>query len=51
MRGQRIDAAELHCEWVVATLHPFAVLRASDREAAFAGLVADLAVAAKALSG
>lgn len=35
---------------VLATLHPSAVLRAEDREAAYAGLVADLRVAAAALS-
>ncbi|MGW0821317.1 UdgX family uracil-DNA binding protein [Streptomyces sp. NPDC002845] len=35
--------------YVVATLHPSAILRADDREAAYEGLVADLAVAAKAL--
>ncbi|WP_455359592.1 UdgX family uracil-DNA binding protein [Streptomyces sp. SYSU K21746] len=34
---------------VVATLHPSAVLRSDDREAAYAGLVADLRVAADAL--
>ncbi|MFJ6087814.1 UdgX family uracil-DNA binding protein [Streptomyces sp. NPDC092369] len=34
---------------VVATLHPSAVLRSDDREAAYAGLVADLEVAARAL--
>ncbi|MFC9633772.1 UdgX family uracil-DNA binding protein [Streptomyces mirabilis] len=34
---------------VVATIHPSAVLRANDREAAYAGLLADLKVAAKAL--
>jgi uracil-DNA glycosylase family protein len=34
---------------VVATLHPSAVLRSDDREAARAGLVADLRVAAAAL--
>ncbi|MBT2439504.1 UdgX family uracil-DNA binding protein [Streptomyces sp. ISL-36] len=34
---------------VVATLHPSAVLRADDRESAYAGLVADLRVAAGAL--
>ncbi|MFJ2828434.1 UdgX family uracil-DNA binding protein [Streptomyces sp. NPDC087263] len=37
--------------WVVATLHPSAVLRSDDREAAYAGLVADLEVAARALEG
>ncbi|EMF51914.1 MULTISPECIES: UdgX family uracil-DNA binding protein [Streptomyces] len=35
---------------VVATLHPSAVLRADDREGAFAGLVSDLKVAAEALA-
>ena len=33
----------------LATVHPSAVLRADDRDAAFAGLVADLRVAAAAL--
>jgi uracil-DNA glycosylase len=36
--------------YVVATIHPSAVLRADDREEAYAGLVADLEVAAKALA-
>lgn len=36
---------------VVATVHPSAVLRATDREAAYAALVADLRVAADALAG
>jgi DNA polymerase len=35
---------------LVATVHPSAVLRADDREAAHQGLVADLTVAAKVLS-
>jgi uracil-DNA glycosylase family protein len=35
--------------WVLATIHPSAVLRADDRDAAFDGLVADLRVAADAL--
>ncbi|MFF1628427.1 UdgX family uracil-DNA binding protein [Streptomyces sp. NPDC058272] len=35
--------------YAVATLHPSAVLRADDREAAYAGLVSDLEVAARAL--
>jgi uracil-DNA glycosylase family protein len=35
---------------VLATLHPSAVLRADDRDAAYAGLVADLGVAAGALA-
>jgi uracil-DNA glycosylase len=37
--------------FALATLHPSAVLRARDRDGAYAGLVADLAVAAKALAG
>ena len=43
----RVDTAAQ----VLATLHPSAVLRADDRETAYAGFVADLAVAAKALDG
>ena len=40
------SAADQH---IVATIHPSAVLRSDDREAAFAGFVADLAVAVKAV--
>jgi uracil-DNA glycosylase len=36
--------------WVLATTHPSAVLRADDRDAVYEGLVADLRVAAEALS-
>lgn len=36
--------------FAVATIHPSAVLRADDRDAAYAGLVADLAVVAGALT-
>lgn len=36
--------------YLLATIHPSAVLRADDREAAYAGLVGDLRVAAKALA-
>ncbi len=36
--------------WLLPTIHPSAVLRADDREAAYAGLVSDLAVAAGALA-
>jgi DNA polymerase len=36
---------------VLATIHPSAVLRADDRDAAYAGLVADLKVVAAALGG
>jgi len=35
----------------LATIHPSAVLRADDRDAALAGLVADLRIAATALAG
>jgi uracil-DNA glycosylase family protein len=35
---------------LVATIHPSAVLRANDREAAYTGLVADLTVAAQLLA-
>ena len=37
--------------FALATIHPSAVLRADDREAAYGGLVSDLQVAAKALAG
>jgi DNA polymerase len=37
--------------FAVATIHPSAVLRADDRDAAYAGLVADLKIAAGALAG
>lgn len=36
---------------VVPTIHPSAVLRADDRDAAYAGLVGDLRVAASSLAG
>lgn len=36
--------------WVLPTIHPSAVLRADDRDAELGGLVADLRVAADALS-
>lgn len=38
-------------DWVLPTLHPSAVLRADDRDAAYDGLVADLRLATEALSG
>jgi DNA polymerase len=38
-------------EWVLATIHPSAALRSPDREERYAGLVADLVVAAEALAG
>jgi uracil-DNA glycosylase len=37
--------------FAMATVHPSSVLRADDQDAAFAALVADLAVAAGALVG
>lgn len=37
--------------FAVATIHPSAVLRAHNRDEAYAGLVSDLAVAARALAG
>jgi len=37
--------------WVLATIHPSAALRADNREEMYAGLVADLRVAAEALAG
>ncbi|WP_433118796.1 UdgX family uracil-DNA binding protein [Micromonospora sp. CA-246542] len=36
---------------LLATIHPSAVLRADDQDAAYEGLVADLTVAARALAG
>jgi DNA polymerase len=37
--------------FALGTIHPSAVLRAEDRDGAYAGLVADLKVAAEALAG
>ncbi|MER7394155.1 UdgX family uracil-DNA binding protein [Streptomyces sp. NPDC000151] len=37
--------------FVVATLHPSAILRSEDREASYAGLVSDLRIAADVLAG
>src|SRR4051812_43768468 len=37
--------------FALATIHPSAVLRSPDRDAAYAGLVSDLQVAVKALAG
>ncbi len=57
MRGRLVDWPERvpvdnPPAWVLPTTHPSAVLRAEDeREAAYAGLVADLRIAAEALSG
>ena len=35
---------------IMATLHPSAILRADDRDAAYDGFVKDLAIAAKVLT-
>jgi uracil-DNA glycosylase len=43
------DPALVRSGWLMGTIHPSAVLRADDGEAAFAGLVADLRVAGAAL--
>jgi DNA polymerase len=51
MRGKRLEVPDIDCDWVVATTHPSAVLRAPDRDAAYDGLVDDLRVAADALAG
>ncbi|WP_433180459.1 UdgX family uracil-DNA binding protein [Actinoallomurus sp. CA-150999] len=54
-RGQLITRPPLDDEsatqngFYVATIHPSAVLRADDRDAAYAGLVSDLKVAAEVL--
>jgi len=45
----RVDDGARAGAYALATLHPSAVLRADDREAAFEGLVADLRIAAGAL--
>jgi uracil-DNA glycosylase len=47
--AQRPDDFPPHPAVFVATIHPSAVLRSDNRDEAFAGLVADLAVAAGAL--
>ena len=48
--GRPDEPAALQGGWMMATIHPSAVLRADDRDAAYAGLVADLWVAAGALT-
>jgi DNA polymerase len=49
VRGKVIDAPSDAYEWLVPTVHPSSVLRSERREEDYAGLVADLAVAATAL--
>lgn len=46
----RDDDGSSTAGFALATIHPSAVLRADDRDAAYAGLVADLKVAAGALA-
>ena len=48
-RARSDDPALVRAGWMMGTVHPSAVLRADDRDAAFAGLVADLEIAAAAL--
>jgi DNA polymerase len=47
--GRADEPAAVQNGWFLATLHPSAILRADDREVAYAGLVADLRVVAGAL--
>jgi DNA polymerase len=48
-QGPYAEDGGVQAGYVLATLHPSAVLRADDREEAYAGLVADLRVVATAL--
>jgi uracil-DNA glycosylase len=48
--GRSDEPAALQSGWMLATIHPSAVLRADDRDVAYAGLVADLRIAASALT-
>ena len=43
------ESAAVQNGWLTATVHPSAVLRATDRDEAYAGLVADLRVVAELL--
>jgi uracil-DNA glycosylase len=49
--AQADDDGARDSAYAMATLHPSAVLRADDTDAAYAGLVADLRIAATALYG
>ncbi|GAA0316423.1 UdgX family uracil-DNA binding protein [Streptomyces polychromogenes] len=49
--GAEADGRTLPEARVLVTVHPSAVLRARDREAAYRGLVSDLKAAARALAG
>jgi DNA polymerase len=48
--GRRDEPAAVQAGWLLATLHPSAILRADDQELAYAGFVADLRIAADALA-
>lgn len=48
--GAEGEDGEAH-GYLLPTIHPSAVLRAEDRDAAYAGLVSDLSVAANAIAG
>lgn len=49
-RGRVLDPVPGRSEWVVATIHPSAVLRGKERRAElFAGLVSDLGLARSAI--
>jgi uracil-DNA glycosylase family protein len=48
--GRTDEPAALQGGWMMATIHPSAVLRADDRDVAYAGFVADLRIAAAALT-
>lgn len=51
-RGRVLDPLEGREEWVVATIHPSAVLRGKERrDELYAGFVADLRLASDSLSG
>jgi len=43
------DPAQVRAGWMLGTVHPSAVLRADDQDAAYAALIRDLEVAAAAL--
>ena len=47
--GRATEPAAVQGGWLLATLHPSAILRADDREQAYAGFVADLRLAAAVL--
>jgi len=49
--GRADEPAAVQSGWFLATLHPSAILRADDQEAAFAGFVADLRVGAQVVTG